>query len=54
MSINTFDDLYLHYGHQVVIARYEGLDGDPVGVAVECEDCNEVLFDYDKEKEGEE
>lgn len=33
-----------HFGHEVVVAKYS--DGDePVGFAVECRDCFEVICD---------
>jgi len=51
MSANNFDELYRHYGHQVVVARYTDEEGKVIGVAVECEECYEVLIDYDKEGE---
>ena len=34
-----------HVGHQVVCVGYG--DGEIVNVSIECEDCNEVLFDLD-------
>jgi hypothetical protein len=50
MSVQNFDELYAHYGHEVVVARYTGRDNNPLNVAIECNDCNEVLVDYDKER----
>lgn len=40
-----------HIGHNVVVACY-GCDNDynPENIAIECEDCNEVLFDIDCEE----
>jgi acetyl-CoA carboxylase carboxyltransferase component len=52
VSATKFEELYKHYAHNVVVARYAGLDGEVVGVAVECQECQEVLLDYDNEKEG--
>jgi hypothetical protein len=49
MSASNFDELYRHYGHQVVVAHYTDEEGKVIGVAVECEECYEVLMDYDKE-----
>ena len=49
MSAQNFDDLYQHYGHTLVLARYTDNEGEVVSVAVECEDCSEVLLDYDNE-----
>lgn len=34
-----------HFNHNIVIAKYSGLDGEPVNYAVECEDCFEVIVD---------
>ena len=53
MSATNFKELYKHYAHNVVVAQYTGLDGEAVGVAIECEECKEVLLDYDNEREGE-
>lgn len=47
--INNFNDLYKHYGHEVVVARYEDTTNEPINVAIECIDCYEVLIDYDRE-----
>jgi hypothetical protein len=32
-----------HFDHDIVIARYSGLDNQPVEYAVECETCFEVI-----------
>ena len=47
MSANSFEELVQHTGHNVEIVTY----GQEIAqnVAVECEDCHEVLFDYDNE-----
>ena len=39
------DTFERHFNHDIVIARYLGLDGAPVNYSVECEDCNEVIID---------
>jgi len=54
MSATNFEELYKHYAHHVVVAQYTGADNKPAGVAIECEDCHEVLLDYDNEGEGNE
>jgi len=47
MGANSFKELKRHLGHKIVCACY----GKPIqNVSIECEDCNEVLFDYDKEE----
>lgn len=45
MSANNFTELSRHFGHAIIVAIY----GNDDNVAVECVDCFEVLFDYDKE-----
>ena len=47
MSVNSYKELKEHIGHKIVCVRY----GD-VNVAVECEDCNEVLISFDKYEEN--
>jgi hypothetical protein len=47
--INSFKDLYKHYGHEVVVARYENTINETINVAIECQDCYEVLVNYDKQ-----
>lgn len=67
MGAHSFSDLLHHVGHKIVCVTY-GLvehisvdEGDIWNVAVECEDCNTVLMDYNWDeniyemlKEGEE
>ena len=36
-------ELERHFDHDIVIAKYRGLDGEPVEYAVECETCFEVI-----------
>jgi hypothetical protein len=51
MTAIDFDDLVRHYGHDVNVVTYGRSSGkDADNVAVECETCGEVLFDYDKEE----
>lgn len=55
MGVSGYDDLRNHIGHNVVVVCYGKEGQDPQNVAVECEDCGEVLFDFDKsanKKEG--
>ena len=54
MGVSNFKELVQHYGHKIVCVGY---GKDAVlgryyfqGVAIECETCNEVLLDYDKEE----
>jgi hypothetical protein len=47
----SFSDLSRHIGHNIMCVPY-GEPGGLVNIAVECENCNEVLLDFDrKEKE---
>jgi len=36
-----------HFNHNIVVAKYSGLNGEPIHYSVECEDCFEVLADED-------
>jgi hypothetical protein len=40
-------DLKEHIGHKIVIARYGSTDEPPVNIAIECEDCNCILLDFE-------
>jgi len=45
MSVGNFKELEAHKGHKIVCVSY----GLPIqNIAIECEDCNEILLDYDK------
>lgn len=46
MSVNSYKELLAHKGHKIVCVTYGSQEEN---VAIECETCNEVLFDYDKE-----
>ena len=46
-------ELERHFNHDIVIARYSGLDDEPVNYAVECETCNEVIIDEEVEVDDE-
>jgi hypothetical protein len=56
MACQNFTDLLKHYGHEVVVARYTDNENEVHNVGIECEDCHEVLLDFDRlpeaEKEG--
>lgn len=47
MSVANYEELRRHIGHRVVVVCYGEEGQDPHNVAIECEDCNEVLLDYD-------
>jgi hypothetical protein len=42
MSVTRYIDLYYHVGHAVEVVSY-GQDN----VAIECNECSEVLVDFD-------
>ena len=46
MSVQNYTELSEHYGHSLGVTIY----GDQVNIAIECEDCNEVLLDFDNEE----
>jgi len=54
MGVHSFYDLVQHHGHNVVVVTYGGRGEDALNVAIECEDCCEVLLDFDKYSEDEE
>lgn len=45
MGVNNYKELLWHKGHKIVCITY----GWDENVAIECETCNEVLLDFDKE-----
>jgi hypothetical protein len=47
MSVTSFEELIAHKGHEIAVVTY---GNPPQNVSVECEDCNEVLLDFDKEE----
>lgn len=51
MGAWNFEQLKQHRGRKIVCVGY-GRE-EIVNVAIECEDCNEVLFDFDKDEEEE-
>ena len=48
MGCSNYADLKRHIGHKIECVYYGDTD-TPANVAVECETCGEVLFDYDFE-----
>ena len=57
MGAYNYKELRRHVGHKVAVVYYgpeHEYEGDPANVSVECEDCNEVLFDYDKPEDPDE
>ena len=50
MAVNSFKELRAHFGHDIQVAVY-AIDAN---AAIECLDCNEILLDFDNEKEEEE
>jgi hypothetical protein len=43
-------DLKAHIGHNIVVVGYKrhGSEDEPINVAIECEDCGEVLVDFER------
>ena len=52
MSANSFEDLKHHIGHKIECVYYGDIL-DPVNIAIECEDCGEILLSFDKDEEDE-
>lgn len=48
MSVGNFKELKQHIGHNIACVGYGSSPGKFVNVAIECEDCNEVLLSFDK------
>jgi hypothetical protein len=44
MAVSSYQELAAHAGHRVVVVTY----GDGDNAAVECEDCSEVLVNFDR------
>jgi len=44
-----YDGILSHLGHKIVVAYY-GEMPEPVNVAIECEDCHEVIVNCDHEE----
>jgi hypothetical protein len=44
MSVQNYADLIAHKGHEISIYTYHDEN-----VAIECEDCHEVLLDFNRE-----
>jgi len=60
MSAQSYEELKYHIGHRIVCVAYASRPRSrrgyrwPANVALECEDCNEVLLDYDNPDTNEE
>ena len=53
MTVDNFEELIAHNGHDVNLTFF-GLNGkieNAENVAIACDTCCEVLFDYDKEED---
>jgi hypothetical protein len=46
----AFEILKSHIGHHVRVVSYDDDEGEIYNVSIECEDCNEVLYDLDNPK----
>jgi hypothetical protein len=47
VTIDSYDDLKAHIGHDIELAWYGGR-ADPVNITIECETCSLVLIDYNR------
>jgi len=47
MTVTDIHDLARHIGHKIVVATY-GKPWRPESVSIECETCNEVLYEERK------
>jgi hypothetical protein len=47
MSASSYRELRRHIGHRVEVGFY-GFSGSPDSIVVECNDCCEVLLDFDR------
>ena len=48
MSANSYNDLRAHIGHKIACACYGTKIDHPDNVVIECEDCSEVIMDFDR------
>ena len=48
---NGYHALRKHIGHAVVCVGYDNPEEAPANIAIECEDCNEVLVSFDEPEE---
>lgn len=48
MAVQNYKELKTHLFHRVRIVAY-GKPEVPQNVAIECEECQEVLLDFDKD-----
>ena len=53
MSVYDFEGLLAHVGHEISVHTYEK-DGFIYNVTCGCEDCQEVLMNYDNPEDEEE
>jgi len=47
-AVDNFYDLIKHLNHKIRVVGYGVTEDTADGVAIECEDCKEVLFNFDK------
>jgi hypothetical protein len=51
MSQQTYKSLRQHIGHKIVCVCYGLENEDPDNIAIECEDCCEVIMDVNKDSD---
>jgi len=50
VSVQSFEELEYHVGHEVEVVTYGGPDSlrRVLNIAIECIECSEVLLDFDR------
>jgi hypothetical protein len=48
MSVNSFEELVYHVGHEVEVVGYGNDEVGTVNAAIQCEECGTILLDYDR------
>jgi len=44
----SFEKVFSHVGHKIVIVKYGPAKGETDSVSIECEDCHEVIGSADR------
>ena len=50
--MNWGKEIRQHYGHEIVVAQYSDIEGNPESYALECIDCWVVLLDDEDDREA--
>lgn len=54
MSVNSFDELISHQTHDINVTAYGPINGELLNAAIECNDCSEILIDFDRDPQPDE